>query len=156
MTHIRDYTKNLEIRTCFKPHQTLRQLLVHPKDPIPPMQRPGVVYHVPCASYPEVYIGQTGRTLEHRLKEHKRALTLGTTNSSAVAEHVLTTNPTMTLTGQMLQLLTVTHAFIQDVPWKLGTSGHRNTPMNREQGLLLPTYNSLIYPTSFFCTNDSN
>ena len=35
-----------------------------------------------------VHIGQTGRTLEHRLKEHKRALTSGNTAQSAVAEHV--------------------------------------------------------------------
>ena len=32
---IRRILTPLEIRTCFKPHQTLRQLLVHPKDPIP-------------------------------------------------------------------------------------------------------------------------
>ena len=32
---IRRILTALEIRTCFKPHQTLRQLLVHPKDPIP-------------------------------------------------------------------------------------------------------------------------
>ena len=91
------------------------------------MQRPGVVYQVHCASCQEVHIGQTGHTLEHCLKKHKKVLTSGTTISSAVAEHALNTNH-MTLTGQMLQLLTVTHAFIQDVPWKLGTSGHWNTP----------------------------
>ena len=32
---IRRILTALEIHTCFKPHQTLRQLLVHPKDPIP-------------------------------------------------------------------------------------------------------------------------
>ena len=34
-----------------------------------------------------VYVGQTGRTLEHRVKEHKRALCLLDDNISAVAEH---------------------------------------------------------------------
>ena len=38
---------------------------------------------------PKVYIGQTGRMLEHRLKEHKRALTSGNVSQSAVAEHAM-------------------------------------------------------------------
>ena len=38
-----------------------------------------------------MYISQTGCTLEHRLKEHKKALTSGTA-ISAIAEHVLNTN----------------------------------------------------------------
>ena len=36
-----------------------------------------------------VYIGQTGRTLEHRLKEHRRALSSGNTAQSVVAEHAV-------------------------------------------------------------------
>ena len=59
----------LEICTCFKPHQTLRQLLVHPKDPNSPHTEAKRCVQVPCASCPDVY---TGCTLEHRLKQHKR------------------------------------------------------------------------------------
>ena len=36
-----------------------------------------------------MYIGQMGRTMEHRLKEHKRALKSGTTAQSVVAEHAV-------------------------------------------------------------------
>ena len=43
----------------------------------------------PCGLCSRVYIGQTGRTMEHRLKEHKRALTSGNTAQSAVAEHAV-------------------------------------------------------------------
>ena len=60
----------LGIRTTFRPTNTLRQLLVHPKDPVHQLERPGVVYHIPCTNCPQVYIGQTGRTLTQRLKEH--------------------------------------------------------------------------------------
>ena len=35
----------------------------------------------------KVYIGQTGRTLEHKMKEHRRALTSGNLAQSALAEH---------------------------------------------------------------------
>ena len=132
----------LEIRTCFKPHQTLRQLLVHPKDPIPLMQRPGVVYQVPCASCPEVYIGQTGRTLEHRLKEYKRALTSGTAISSAIAEHALNTNHDMDWANA---LVVDSHPRLHPrcalEAWHIRSQKH---PMNRQQGLLSQTYNSLI------------
>ena len=73
--------------TCFQPHHTLRQTLMHLKDPTPLRQRTGVVYRIPCSSCEKVYIGQTGRTLDHRLKEHRRALTSGNVQQSAVAEH---------------------------------------------------------------------
>ena len=40
---IRRILTPLEIRTSFKPHRTLRQLLVHPKDLIPLLQKLGIV-----------------------------------------------------------------------------------------------------------------
>ena len=84
---IRRILAPLRIRTCFRPHRTLRQTLVRLKDQTPLQQRAGVIYRIPCGTCSKVYIGQTGRTLEHRLKEHKRALTSGNTAQSAVAEH---------------------------------------------------------------------
>ena len=35
------------------------------------------------------YIGQTGRSLKHRLKEHQHALRNGDVSASALAEHAL-------------------------------------------------------------------
>ena len=40
-----------------------------------------------AAEHPSVYVGQTGRTLAQRLKEHKRALVSGHLAQAAVAEH---------------------------------------------------------------------
>ena len=56
-------------------------MLVNLKDQTPINQRAGVINEVRCGDCPQVYVGQTGRTLSHRLKEHRRALT------SALAEH---------------------------------------------------------------------
>ena len=60
----------LEIKVVFHPQSTLHNLLVHPKDPVPMDQRKGVVYSMPCDGCFKVYIGQTGRSLKHRLVEH--------------------------------------------------------------------------------------
>ena len=44
---------------------------------------------IPCGSCSKVCIAQTGRSLEHHLKEHKRVLTLENTAQSAVAQHAV-------------------------------------------------------------------
>ena len=54
-----------------KPHRTLRRILVHPKDRIEDGKKCGAVYCVPCLSCPQKYIGETGRKLETRIKEHQ-------------------------------------------------------------------------------------
>ena len=97
---IRRVLAPLNIRTCFKPHRTLRSLLVHVKDPIPPEGRKGVVYQISCSDCPATYVGQTGRTLEHRIKEHKYALTSGNIDKSAVAEHMAMTGHTIKWYGR--------------------------------------------------------
>jgi hypothetical protein len=44
------------------------------------------VYSVPC-KYGKVYIGQTGRSIEMRVKEHHRHIRLYHTEKSLVVEH---------------------------------------------------------------------
>ena len=52
-------------------------------------KRKGVVYSIECDDCKAVYIGETGRTLEDRSKEHQRHTRLVTPEKSAVAEHAL-------------------------------------------------------------------
>ena len=52
----------------------------------PPM---GVTYKMPCHECDQVYIGETGRPLITRLKEHQRHCKYGDTNKSAVALHTV-------------------------------------------------------------------
>ena len=47
-----------------------------------------VVYCIPCTSCASVYVGQTFRTLDRRLKEHETAVKYINTQDSAVSEHV--------------------------------------------------------------------
>ena len=59
------------IGTSVRPYQTLRQLLVHPKDKIDSKDKSEVVYQIPCKICNKSYIWETGRKFDTRLKEHK-------------------------------------------------------------------------------------
>ena len=48
------------------------------------MEKKGVVYQVPCAECESVHIGETGRTLEKRISEHKGAVKRHQKNGIAV------------------------------------------------------------------------
>ena len=72
---------------CFQPAQTLRQILIRPKDPTPALLKNGTVCKVPCKVCSKAYVGQSGRLLECRLKEHQHAVRNGDVAASAIAEH---------------------------------------------------------------------
>ena len=62
------------VKVVFRPLQTLRQMLVCPKDPVTVEERKGVVHSIPCVECSSVYIGQTGRSLKQHVSERRRAL----------------------------------------------------------------------------------
>ena len=88
---IRKRLAPLGIRTSFQPTNTLRQVLVCPKDPVPKENRSGVIYQIPCSRCLQTYIGQTGRTLGQRLKEHQRAVRDRNTSTSSLVDHICST-----------------------------------------------------------------
>ena len=61
-------------------------VLVRPKDTLEPTKQDGVVYKIPCECG-KVYIGETGRAMQDRIKEHDRDIRLARTQTSAVSEH---------------------------------------------------------------------
>ena len=62
---------------------------------MPSENQKGVVYGVPCKDCRASYTGETLRTIEHRLKEHKRSTEKGDFTSSAAAEHAWQQNHTI-------------------------------------------------------------
>ncbi len=87
---LRRCLRDHNIRTVFKSDTTLRKQLVRPKDPIPPGRQDGVVYKIPCGECDKVYIGETGRALDTRMKEHDADVKSKNPDKkvkSAVAEH---------------------------------------------------------------------
>ena len=78
------------IKTCFKPTQTLRNVLVSPKDKTPRESKCGVVYLIRCqgntnkGQCKESYIGETERALKTRFLEHQRPSSV----NSEVSKHI--------------------------------------------------------------------
>ena len=56
----------------------------------------GVVYGIKCSNCTQIYIGQTGRPLKERLKEHERAIKKSDM-ANACARHVVNTRHTINL-----------------------------------------------------------
>ena len=77
--------KNTQIRIAFKSTNTLSQLLVNTKDTKPEVSG---IYRLTCETCQGVYIGQTGRSIEARYKEHMRYIKTNNPQS-AYALHIL-------------------------------------------------------------------
>ena len=60
--------KKRPISTAIRPHTTLRNLPVHPKDNVEPREG---VYKVKCQGCEGCYVGETKRKLAVRVKEHR-------------------------------------------------------------------------------------
>ena len=87
---IRDILKKKGIETYFKASNTLRNILVSPKDKDSKLLKQNVIYHIPCG-YPSCdcsYIGETGRVLGERIKDH-----ISDSNSSIKQHHLNTGHP---------------------------------------------------------------
>ena len=84
---IRCICRKLNIRVIFKSGRTLYSMLNKVKDTLPFGKQFNVVYHIPC-SCGQVYIVETRRRLEMKMKEHQGACERGMTKKSAVVEYV--------------------------------------------------------------------
>ena len=74
------------MRTVFKSDTMLRSHFVWPKDVLERTKQNGVIYKIPCECG-QVYIGETGRSMRERIKEHDRDIQFACTQTSAVSEH---------------------------------------------------------------------
>ena len=121
----------------FKPFNSIRSLLVKPKDKIGKGDKVGVVYQIKCHDCDNTYVGESGRALKTRIVEHKRP-------NSTVATHAKDCNHSIDYDG--VQILD------QDTNWHrrgIKESIHiriHGSEINRDQGRHhLPTiYNSLL------------
>ena len=96
-----------KISTAMRPHNTIKNLLVHPKDKREANQMCEVVYDISCKGCDKSYIGETGRAFGTRLKEHQsdaekvanrkftraqRKESTSELNKSAITDHIAQEN----------------------------------------------------------------
>ena len=86
---IRRILNEIGVKVAIKPICTIGQNLSSPKDPISADEKTCVVYDIPCSDCKLVYIGQTKRNLNDRLKEHQRANREQKPENSALCEHAM-------------------------------------------------------------------
>lgn len=66
--------RKIGVRTIFRSHGTLRQLLMNTKTNTLELKKKDIVYRIPCRDCEVVYIRETGRSLQKRITEHKYAV----------------------------------------------------------------------------------
>ena len=66
--------RKIGVRTIFKSRETLRQRLMKVKTRVPDVKKKEIVYKIPCRECDAVYIGETRRSLQKRITEHKYAV----------------------------------------------------------------------------------
>ena len=123
------------IRIVFKSETTLRSHLVPPKDAVEPTKQDGVVYRTLCECG-KVYIGETGKPMQDRMKEHERDIRLSRTQTSAVSEHANNTghNP---LWNEVKFIDRDPHWYTRRVKEAIHIRLHPNN-INRDSGIEIP------------------
>ncbi|XP_052268226.1 uncharacterized protein LOC127869610 [Dreissena polymorpha] len=137
--------KKYGISMYHRPYNSIRQQFTHVKDKTDKLKKCGVVYYKKCEQCKNDYIGETGRSLVIRLKEHVAR------SNSAIHEHC-------SHTGNKIDRNNTKILDSEDSHIKRRVNGaihikQRRPSLNRDGGLELPpVYNSLLgsrgHPTS--------
>ena len=120
-----------------RPYNSIRQQLTHVKDRTDKLKKCSVVYYVKCEQCKHDYIGETGRPLDIRLKEHV------TKSNSAIYEHC-------THTGHKIEpdntkILTTEDSHIKRRVKEAINIKQRRPSLNRDEGLeLSPVSGSVL------------
>ena len=121
----------------FKSGPTLCNLLTKAKDPPLIDKQSNVVYEVPCTCG-KVYIGETKRRLEIRIKEHKDACMKCLMDKSAIAEHArMNDHPIYWAGTKVLQRASRTMELVLKESLSIRTTPE-DTHFNRDSGYELP------------------
>ncbi|KAL9980999.1 hypothetical protein ACROYT_G009651 [Oculina patagonica] len=123
------------VRAVFKSETTLRSHLVRPKDAVDPTKQDGVVYRIRCECG-KVYIGETGRPMRERIKEHDRDIRLARIQTSAVSEHTHNTGH-YPLWNEVKFIDREPHWYTRRVKEAIQIRLHPNN-INRDSGIEIP------------------
>ena len=139
LPYIKGLSENLQrlfrthdVSTYHKPFNTLKSILVKPKDSIEKEDQCGLVYHIKCKNCSDTYIGETGRNMGIRFKEH----TSRKGTNSAIKEHLEAKNHTCALEDVRI-LEREDDWYKRKVKEAILIQRHQPT-LNRDKGLELP------------------
>ena len=105
---------------------------MRPKDTLEPTKQDGVVYKIPCECG-KVYIGETGRATQDRIKEHDRDIRLARTQTSAV-RNTLTKRGIFLFWKEVKFIDRDPHWYTRRVKEAIHTRLHPNN-INRDSGI---------------------
>ncbi|XP_071653246.1 uncharacterized protein [Temnothorax longispinosus] len=89
---LRNATRDLNVRLSYNSLNKMRTFIKAHKDSLPRPNKCNVVYKVNCNDCDASYVGQTGRQLQTRIKEHRNHINWSTPNHSVITEHRLEWN----------------------------------------------------------------
>ena len=67
---LRRIFKKFDIKIAHKPSNTIKSKICHLKDKRKNLDKAGVIYQIDCNQCQAKYIGETGRQVRDRMKEH--------------------------------------------------------------------------------------
>ena len=145
--YIRGFSEELKrifggfgVRTYFKHSNTLRQLLVHPKDPAGKDKVVGPVYKISCEDCEATYVGETERSLKARFGKHRRP----SSTISEVSRHIHSQHHNIIL--ENTKILLVEHKWFERGVKEAIHIRALNPSLNRDGGRcnLPPIWNNII------------
>ena len=120
-----------------KPTNTIRSMIVRPKDSTETSRKTGVIYNIKCKDCDHEYVGETGRTVATRVNEHR------TKEESAVLEHMSATGHRIDWNG--VQVIDTEPNEDRRKTKEAIHIRQRKPGMNRDTGANLPAiYSSLL------------
>ena len=133
---IKRVLSNYNIKVAKKPHQTIGNLFLKPKDPVPKDQTRGGIYSIPCKDCDKSYIGETKRKFSTRLKEHQKAVEHKHSQKSALTEPCFRSDHTVSWEASKILRMSAKWCSRHILEaWEINTC--RN-PLNRDDGMHLP------------------
>ena len=140
--------KKYGVNIYHRPFKSIRQQLIHVKDKTEKLKKCGVVYYLKCEQCENDYIGEAGRSLDIRLKEH-----IAKTNS-VIYEHCIHTGHK--IDPQNTKILTSEDSTIKHRVKETINIKQRRPSLNRDEGLEIPlVYNSLLVSRDHTKSRDS-
>src|SRR5436190_18793427 len=83
----KNITKGIDVRISYFSLNKINNIVRTHKDALPHMSRSNIVYKINCNNCDASYVGQTGRQLMTRIKEHKNHIKRKNPTKSVVTEH---------------------------------------------------------------------